>query len=201
MVFTNEVAARQFIQALTHLGRATPKDLAVVVLHDDPLVTMGHHPTMSALVVDTDRLGQLAARKIIRLCRGQTVNSVGIPPRELIARESTSMIYRQEDPVRAAVSLIQARLDGAIDANLIAQELGISRFKLHRRCLKELGHSLHEEIQHQRLHRACQMLANTNATLKEIGFAIGIRIPSQFNRFFKQQTGLTPLQYRNRNQG
>ena len=55
---------------------------------------------------------------------------------------------------------------------------------------------MHDELTRYRLQRATDMLVNTDATLKEIAFAIGIPRPSNFSRFIKQETGMTPGQFR-----
>src|SRR4030095_12458017 len=51
---------------------------------------------------------------------------------------------------------------------------------------------LHEQI----LHEAQSLLNQTELNIKEIVFRLGFADPSHFNRFFKKQTGKTPVVYR-----
>ncbi|WP_317047749.1 helix-turn-helix domain-containing protein [Pleomorphovibrio marinus] len=42
------------------------------------------------------------------------------------------------------------------------------------------------------------MLLCTDKSSKEIGWELGFEEPSQFNRFFKKQTGLPPQEFRDK---
>jgi AraC family transcriptional activator of pobA len=51
---------------------------------------------------------------------------------------------------------------------------------------------IHERV----ILEAKRLLFHTNNSLKEIGFDLGFSDASYFNRFFKRETGLTPVDYR-----
>ena len=58
------------------------------------------------------------------------------------------------------------------------------------------GMGLSEYVQEVRRTKACNLLSQTDTPIQEIGRQVGMLNVSSFIRFFKQQTGLTPGQYR-----
>ena len=60
------------------------------------------------------------------------------------------------------------------------------------------GIGLSEYVQELRKKEACRMLSTTDEPIQEIGRKVGMTNVSSFIRSFKQQTGLTPGQYRTR---
>ncbi len=58
------------------------------------------------------------------------------------------------------------------------------------------GIGLSEYVQEIRRREACRLLEETDASVQEIGCRVGMPNGSSFIRSFKQQTGLTPGQYR-----
>lgn len=54
-------------------------------------------------------------------------------------------------------------------------------------------------IQQLRISKAMQYLINTNQTIIEIGFAVGIPNTAHFATLFKKKTGYTPTEFRNIN--
>ena len=50
-----------------------------------------------------------------------------------------------------------------------------------------------------RMNNAMNMLDNTKNNVTQISTAVGYENPHYFSRVFKKHTGMTPLEYRNRN--
>ena len=63
------------------------------------------------------------------------------------------------------------------------------------------GLGLSEYVQEVRRTEACRLLSQTDTAIQEIGRQVGMVNVSSFIRFFKQQTGLTPGQYREKHAG
>lgn len=60
------------------------------------------------------------------------------------------------------------------------------------------GHTALDIIRHFLIVNAKELLYTTNKPIKEIAFELGFTTSSHFNRFFREQTGMTPLQFRNK---
>lgn len=81
-------------------------------------------------------------------------------------------------------------------------DLASSVFVSERECYRLFQSSLHttpnEYIRSYRMQIACQMLAESSFPVTEIGFACGIGNSSYFGKVFRESTGFTPRQYRQR---
>ena len=79
-----------------------------------------------------------------------------------------------------------------------ASALFITEKKLNQVCKSETGLSVGDFIRDRVLLEAKRLLHNADYTVKEIGYFLGFEDPSYFNRFFKTNTGLTAVEFRNR---
>lgn len=77
----------------------------------------------------------------------------------------------------------------------IAGALGIT-IDLMEKTLAAEGTSLSREIKTLKCDVSCELLANTDTPIADIGAHIGYSEPANFTRFFKSQLGVTPNFYR-----
>lgn len=71
-----------------------------------------------------------------------------------------------------------------------------------RRVFKQYtGFSPAQYIQELRMQKAKELLTNTNLTVREISYGLGLENSDHFSIFFKKKTGMSPLQYRIFTQG
>lgn len=74
--------------------------------------------------------------------------------------------------------------------------LNISSDHLSKTIRKHSGRTAHELIEEMLLMEAKALLIHTQASIAEIAYRLEFTDPSHFNKFFRKQTALTPLQYR-----
>jgi AraC-like DNA-binding protein/mannose-6-phosphate isomerase-like protein (cupin superfamily) len=103
---------------------------------------------------------------------------------------------------RTWFSAIEPKLRRGLDAGLsmaaIAASLGLSERSLRQRFKAEAGITLRDyRINHQ-LHRAVSLMRRPELPLKRIAELSGFQSPQSFSRFFRQVTGLSARDYRNR---
>ena len=79
--------------------------------------------------------------------------------------------------------------------NEYTQMLGISRTYLNQK-LKSFGHSASDLINARILIEAKKEILYTNLSINEIAYNLNFSEASNFNRFFKKLTGITPNQFR-----
>lgn len=77
-----------------------------------------------------------------------------------------------------------------------AYELAVSPNYLNTLCKKQEGKTAIQCIQSRVLLEAKRLLYATNMNIKEISFLLHFDDVPYFNRFFKRQTGFTPMEYR-----
>jgi len=82
----------------------------------------------------------------------------------------------------------------------IADEMEMSESNLRLRFRRENGVSLGQFLQQNKLEFAQNRLENTRQTIGEIARLCGYDSQFSFSRFFKKQTGVSPLQWRKAHQ-
>jgi len=96
-------------------------------------------------------------------------------------------------------TLIRERLDRRLTLRDLSMRLAISPFHLQRTYKRVKGHSPADELQRIKVEKAKKLLKNEAATIADIGSAVGFRSPSHFTVWFRQATGITASEYRDKN--
>lgn len=91
---------------------------------------------------------------------------------------------------------IQANYLNTIKISDIATKLSVNRSHLYRIFKKETGTSIEDYIINIRMTHAKTLLTTTNMTVSDIANAVGYKNYSTFLKRFKQDVGLTPLEYK-----
>ena len=79
---------------------------------------------------------------------------------------------------------------------LLADKCHVSIAYMSYLIKKELNQSFSEYLWELRMKKAKELLSSTDMPIDEISVAVGYLNSSSFRRKFKQETGLTPSQYR-----
>ncbi|MGM9652020.1 MAG: helix-turn-helix domain-containing protein [Eubacteriales bacterium] len=98
--------------------------------------------------------------------------------------------------VRRAMEYIKSNYDRKVRITDIAQTLWLDEGYLYNLFMRYAGMSPKEYLNRVRLGRARELLAQTPLQVSEIARSVGYDDPLQFSRFFKAQTGVSPLAYR-----
>jgi len=98
--------------------------------------------------------------------------------------------------LRRALELTQERLGGDVRFDAIASEVGFAPRSLARRFEDELGLTWRAVLRRLRVLQAIEALADGDAPVTDIAFAVGYTSLSAFNAAFRELTGRTPTQYR-----
>ncbi|WP_419867950.1 AraC family transcriptional regulator [Chryseobacterium sp. CT-SW4] len=77
-----------------------------------------------------------------------------------------------------------------------ANELFISERKLQKAVMSILGKSPKELINEQVILESKRLLVHETMSIKEISYDLGFDEPSNFTKFFKKQTGISPTQFK-----
>ncbi len=104
-----------------------------------------------------------------------------------------------EDHIRKAKLVIMENIQFPISQEEIAKNIGMG-YSLYRKKFKEYTGVSPAQYQIQlRINRAKDLLITTQKPIKEIAHNIGIESYDYFSRIFKQKTGYTPSEFRNKN--
>jgi len=91
----------------------------------------------------------------------------------------------------------QHYLDPKLSIHSIAEQCEVSERYLRRVFLENVGINLKDYQTSLRINKAKEMLLSPLISTAGIGYEVGYSSPQYFNRMFKKQTGLTPVEYRN----
>jgi len=80
----------------------------------------------------------------------------------------------------------------------IAAHLGISAFHLSHLFSQESGFTLSAYLQHERMRRAADLLADPAQRIRQVGFAVGFQDANYFGKAFRRYFGETPGSFRAR---
>ena len=92
--------------------------------------------------------------------------------------------------------LMHGRVDHRYSANDFAKLLFIHSRHLTNTVKQTTGKSPCDFMEERFLNEAQKMLRETTLSIADIGIKLGWNDPSNFTKFFKNMSGLTPLQYR-----
>lgn len=93
--------------------------------------------------------------------------------------------------------IIENNLDNpAFDSEWICRESGISRSQLYHLVKEHSGLSPSLYFRHRKLIRAKELLSDPDPKIAEIAYRLGIDRPQNFSKYFAQEFGVSPSDYR-----
>src|SRR5258708_17647286 len=100
--------------------------------------------------------------------------------------------------LRKALEMISDKLNqqDAIALDVVAQEVGLSRYHFSRVFKESMGLSPINYIVRQRIERAKKLLAETDLPIADVALQSGFSGQSHFTTFFRRLVGLTPRSFR-----
>jgi AraC-like DNA-binding protein len=95
-----------------------------------------------------------------------------------------------------AKDLADARYFEALDVDDMARAAGLSRAHFSREFRAAFGESPHAYLLTRRMERAAALLRNTDRSVAEVCFSVGLQSVGSFTSSFKRTYGVTPTAYR-----
>jgi YesN/AraC family two-component response regulator len=139
---------------------------------------------LKKLTIQRNKLQQFYRSKIIS-------NKIDftLPPLDIKSQEEQFM--------QNLIKLMNENLENFdLNIDLLASELGMSRTVFFNKLKSLTGFSLVEFVREIRFERAAEYIRDTQLTVSEISYMVGIEDPRYFSRCIKQKFGTTPSEYR-----
>lgn len=95
-----------------------------------------------------------------------------------------------------AKDLADSRYFEPIAVDDMARAAGLSKAHFSREFKRTFGESPHSYLLTRRLERAAALLRNTDRSVADVCFSVGLRSVGSFTTSFKRAYGLTPTRYR-----
>lgn len=134
----------------------------------------------------------LRIRKLIELSRRHSVSQGKIEPTpsEIVI---TSL---DEKLIEKAIKYVEDNMSRSeLSVEELSRELGMSRVHLYKKLLQITGKTPIEFIRVIRLKRAAQLLRESQLHVSEVAFEVGFNNPKYFSRYFKDEFGVLPSVY------
>jgi AraC-like DNA-binding protein len=106
------------------------------------------------------------------------------------------LIAPPERHLLRAKDLADARYAEPLGVDDLARQAGLSRAHFSREFRRAFGEPPHTYLLTRRLERAAALLRNTDRSVTEICFAVGLRSLGSFTSSFARTYGMTPTAYR-----
>jgi len=118
-------------------------------------------------------------------------------PPESLQRHATGGKHDDvHQDVRAAMTLLEGRIEDPAPVPRICQELGVSQRKLERLFKRDIGCTIVQYSKLLRLQYARVLLSSTRISIREVSAACGFNSMSYFSQSFLQAFGKKPSEYR-----
>jgi AraC-like DNA-binding protein len=98
--------------------------------------------------------------------------------------------------LRRVLEYIETHLEKNVSLEVLAGIAGSSISHFARAFKQSEGVAPHDYLMRRRVHRALELLAETDLPLSAIAYALGFSDQSHFARRFRQHFGVTPSRYR-----
>jgi LacI family transcriptional regulator len=195
----NDDRSQYVLDACRIAGLHVPEQVAILGLGNDDLVCDLAAPRLSSIALSAEKAGYEAAALLDKRMSGnQVVNQtvVGLPS-HIVTRQSTDVFAVSDPYVLEALRFIHGWAEReAIQVDDVVKAIPLSRRSLYDRFAQTLGRSIHEEIKRVRVDHLTRLLVSTDLSVSQIASKLGCSDKKNLARYFKQEMGMTPLQYR-----
>jgi signal transduction histidine kinase/DNA-binding response OmpR family regulator/ligand-binding sensor domain-containing protein len=135
--------------------------------------------------------------QILRLIKNRELIREKYVTQNFMVEVSQSSFSKDDEFIIKLRQLLEANLsESDFNVKKLSEDLNISTTHLYRKLKALTGFSPVEFIRVFKLQKACEMLSNTNHSIKEIGYGLGFNNLSYFVKCFREQFGVTPSSFR-----
>jgi LacI family transcriptional regulator len=190
--------ARMVVRACGIVGRRVPQDVGVIGLDNDEAICAFGSPTLSSIARDWYATGFEAATLLDEMMAQSRLTAPDrlIPPRGIVARESTDAFVSGDPDVARAIAFAQQNLSRPIGVKQWVDAIGGSRRRLEMAFRQSLNCSPMVFLARLRTDKAKGLLARDDLSYGQIASQCGFSDLRQFRRAFLSVARMTPRQYR-----
>ena len=196
----DDLRASHLLAACRQLGLSVPSDVALIGVDDDPIYCMFSTPRLSSIDPDATAIGHVAAETLAKMLENGSAAAnpptVVVPPKGVMARESTNTYPNAPHWLADAASFIRDNAAKGISASDVFRHVGFSRTLVERSFQKCLSSTVQKSIAAARIEEAKRLLSSTSLPIKEVASLSGFSTLEYLSRAFAAATGLSPSAWR-----
>lgn len=120
----------------------------------------------------------------------------GLSPDETGTRSPNCLLAASDPLLRVPLRLIHEEPGKPWTVPLLAWQAKVSKSAFSERFREMVGQPPMQYLTEIRMHRACELLKESDQSVKQIARLVGYQSPSSFTNTFKRWIGCAPAQYR-----
>ena len=196
----NDHVGGWLIRQLQRAGLRVPQDAAVIGIESDDLYRLFSPVPQTSVDGNYEYVGYAAAELLDKLMHGAPPprNPVVIPPIRVIERESTALQACSHRPTAKALAYLRTHWQESPDVGTVARMAGMSRRQLNEQFHRHVGEPINRYLIRLRVTHARNRLADSDEKIQSVASECGFASTPYFCTVFRQETGLTPLDFRQR---
>lgn len=137
--------------------------------------------------------------KISKIIERQKRNQHNFKKKIEITTSEIEIMTMDEKFVKKAISIVEKNIGNAnFLVEDLCREMAMSRVYFYKKILALTDKSPSEFIRFIRLKRAADLLEKSQMFVNEIAFQVGFNDPKYFRKYFKDEFGVTPNEYKKR---
>ncbi len=117
----------------------------------------------------------------------------------LVLKNAQSVQNKNNQGVQDSVDYMMKNHNNPISVSDLSKVANMSESNFYTAFKKHFGVSPIAYLNHYRLSRAVDLMGETDSTISEISYQVGIPDPLYFSKLFKKTYGVSPKQYRKQN--
>ncbi|AQT69046.1 Xylose operon regulatory protein [Anaerohalosphaera lusitana] len=196
----NDDRSQDIAEACMLAGLNVPQDAAILGVDNDELICELSEFPLSSIALSTEKAGYMAAELLNKMLSGDRIDNaqITIDPLYVVTRRSTDIFAMDDKEVATAARLIKESLHDTIAINDIADQVALSRRAIELRFRREMGCTINNYIQKERVARIKDLLLQTDWTVSQIAEKTGFSSATYMVQVFHKHMKETPLNYRKR---
>jgi LacI family transcriptional regulator len=194
----NDRRGQHITEACAKAKLEVPYEVAIIGVDNDDHVCDISNPPLSSVTLDVEKAGFHACELLDKMMAGKELKpqTVVVHPTRVATRQSTNIIAVEDVLVSQALHFIRQNTGSPIQVSDVTRALKVSRNALNDKFMKVLRRSVYSEIKRVRIDLISQMLLEMDLSVSDIAFKLGYNNANHIARYYKQTTGISPLEYR-----
>jgi LacI family transcriptional regulator len=192
--------ALDVLEAAELAGLTVPDDVAIVGAENYLLAADAMQIPISSVDTNLETLGYRGAELLDRLMRGKPAapEPIRVPASGLVVRRSSDLLAVGHPGVARSLRFIWEHCQEPISVKDLVGVAAMSRRGLHKAFLEHLNRTPGQELHRVRIERAKKLLGESRFKIEALAGMCGYQSANSFIIAFKQATGLSPTQFRER---
>ena len=138
--------------------------------------------------------------RVDNLLKSYKIRQTAFRKEENISLEGLSYQLADKQFLQSIINSIEQHLEEPeFDLEQLSSDLNMSKSTLYRKIKSMTGLTPLDFIRNIKMKRACMMLLTQQMNISEVDYAVGFSNPKYFSKCFKDEFGLTPSEYQQRN--